>query len=211
MIWNPSQFGAIESAASVEGIATELNLKCGPALSGLDEVLVDVAAAVEAMLAEQDAGPDCDSVMLVELAARALHAIGEERAARRLCLLRSGIIRPAVSSMAGNDPLWILDLRPLAVRAGVMIELELVASVDLVLECLGDVWDKSGGRGILGLWHAPCAPIPLGKRNAGSMSATEIRAACAARLRAIGARRGWWTQPEILDLDWNHEERRRPR
>jgi hypothetical protein len=204
MIWNPEQTGESRREAA-DVIADDLSALCGQVLDGDEDQLMDVAAAVDAVLAEQGPGA---GTSIVALASQALFSIGEPRAARRLALLDSGVIRPAEWNVAGGSTMWVLDIRRLIQREQPALEMQIFSCLDVVLDCIADVWDDAGGRGLLGLLLAG-APAPGGarRRAAGVRSSTrarwtgELRTACVARLNAIGARRGWLARPDVLALD----------
>lgn len=203
MIWNPAQDGRPLSSVTADELADELWSVCGAALSGVGAVLPEVVAAVDAMLAEGNAPAGATGgTALAGLAARALHAIGEERAARRLQLLGAGVIRPLPSVLADGGTLWVVDVGPLIRNNRLLMELELIAWLDAVIDCLADVWDGSGGKGTLGLRCGAGPARRRGRGAAGQPLALELRRDCLARLRAIGLQRGWVALPEVLDLNW---------
>lgn len=206
MIWNPEQTGDARSGAA-EAIADDLSALCGQVLEGDEHKLMEVAAAVDAVLAEQ--GPVAGH-SVAALASQALYSIGEPRAARRLELLDSGVIRPAEWSVAGGSTMWVLDVRRLVQREQPVLEMQMFTCLDVVLDCIADVWDDAGGRGLLGLLLAD-APVPgrvRGRGRTGEVGtlprprwSAELRTACVARLSAIGASRGWQARPDVLALD----------
>lgn len=146
-----------------------------------------------------------DPIRVVELSARTLGDLGEDDLARRLLMFGSGLVTPAVWEVSGGGTLWILDLRRLAVDAGVQIELTLFRSLDAAIAAMADLWDASSGQGRLGLRHvgATAARLlgdadPRGKR--GRAIAREILARGRARLERLATERGWRSTPEVLDL-----------
>lgn len=199
MIWNPDRQGT--PGTPVEVIAAELAALCGGLLEDDGYTLHAVAVAVDAVMSEDSPAGVVPSI--AALAAKALLSIGEPRAARRLALLDAGIIRPAASRLAGDAPLWVVDLRRLAVHAEAMLELQLLGSLDAVMECMADVWDDVEGRGVMGLQHLGDA-VGDGRGRRGrrpDAGATDWVTACSARLKVIGARRGWREVPTVLALD----------
>lgn len=199
MIWNP-QTPPLPDGVSVEEIAAELGALCGNVMDDSDETLQHIAVAVEAALAE-DESPDGVCPSIAALASKALLTIGEPRAARRLALLDARVIRPAESSLTGEAPMWVLDLRRLAGPTGVLLELQVAGSLGAVLDCMADVWDDMDGRGVLGLEHLEALPRGPGRRLGVRRGVNEWLSVCAARLKLIGARRGWTAAPDVLALD----------
>lgn len=200
MIWNPKQMGATPLPA-IEDLVEELSALCGATLGDDIDKLADVAVAVEATLEEQASDVAQAPGMVVALASKALWAIGETRAARRLGLLGAGVILPTEWNVAGGATMWVVDLRPLWPRDGVLMELQVLGSLDMVLDCMADVWDDSDGRGILGLRHLEDVASRMNRRKSGRRAwESEILAGCAARLRTIGAMRGWRVRPDLMAL-----------
>ncbi len=198
MIWDP-QRGESERP-SPEDMAEELGALCGQLLGGDGDKMREVVAAVDAVLDESAGTETPDSI--VTLASRALLAIGEPRAARRLGLLEAGIIAPSEGwSITGDATMWVLDLARIVDRPAAPLELQVITRVDAVLDCMADVWDDADGRGVLGLRHVP-EDGPAGGRLGGRQRwLREIRTACEARLNAIGGQRGWSGRPDVLTLD----------
>ncbi len=205
MIWNPNQFGGSARDAAVDGIVEELQALCGKSLGGGEDALAEVAMAVEATLEETPGAAGEDGVPggVVALATKALWAIGETRAARRLGLLGAGVIRPGEWSVAGGATLWIVDLRPLCPAGGVVMELQVLASLDMILDCIADVWDDTEGRGLLGLQHLSelARRMNRGRKRGHGALKLEIREVCVARLMTLARRRGWVERPELMALD----------
>ncbi|MBN1558140.1 MAG: hypothetical protein JW951_08340 [Lentisphaerae bacterium] len=178
---------------------------CGGTLSIDADAVEDLARAVEAYLAEGHAGEFVDSRYLVLLACRALSAVGEDRAARRLLLYGTGLVLPSEWEVTGGKAVWVLDLRQITVRAEERLELVLFNCLSGVLGSIAEIWDASRGRGVLGLRHVSGAAQALlgGGSAPGKVRelAREIKTLCALKLSRIGDERGWTHVPEILDLD----------
>lgn len=184
----------------MEEIAAQLGALCGSVMDDGDETLHHIAVAVEAALAEDDR-PDGVCPTIAALASKALLTIGEPRAARRLALLDARVIRPAESSLTGEAPMWVLDVRRLAGPSGMLLELQLAGSLGAVLDCMADVWDDMDGRGVLGLEHLEEILSGPGRRAGLCRGVNEWLSVCTARLKSIGVRRGWGGAPDVMALD----------
>jgi len=201
MIWDPQALACGGGTIMVEEIMDELQELCGEALTAETEKLKEVASAIEVVLDEQDAGGPLDSSVVMALASRALWSVGEERAARRLYLLGSGMVRPSEWNAVGDTTVWMLDLAGMVARGGVVLEIEVLRALHGVLESISDVWDDSDGRGVLGLLHLDRAATRLcGAKQAGRTSG-DIVVACSRKLARIGAEKGWSERPRVMSLD----------
>jgi hypothetical protein len=146
-----------------------------------------------------------DAIRVIELSARTLGDLGAGDMARRLLMFGSGLVTPAVWEVSGGGKLWILDLRRLAVDAGVQIELTVFRSLDAAIAAMADVWDASDGQGRLGLRHVHSTAAhllgdvdPRGRRS--QPLAREILERSRARLHELAAARHWQHVPEVLNL-----------
>lgn len=202
MIWNPNQFAAQVAVPDVEEIIDDLSELCGDVLRENTGKLREVAIAIHAALLDRDEN-DVDATMLVALAIRALTSIGEELAARRLVLLGSGVVRPSEWEVAGDSTVWVLDLKPLLDSGGAVLEMDLFNSLNRILDAIGDVWDDSDGRGVLGLMHlGDCGG--MAHENGKSMKAdliAEVKAACDRKLRCLRDAKGWRDLPDVISLN----------
>jgi hypothetical protein len=202
MIWNPNQFAGQVDVPDVEDIYADLSELCGDVLRENTGKLREVAAGIQAVLLERD-DPGMDAGMLVVLASRALTSIGEELAARRLVLLGSGIVRPMEWDMAGDMTVWVLDLKPILESGGADLEMDLFNSINRVLDAIGDVWDDSDGRGVLGLMHLDdcgCS-VSKGAKHMNTELIAEVKAACDGKLKCLGKAKGWRDFPDVISLN----------
>ncbi|MCE9615981.1 MAG: hypothetical protein K8T26_17050 [Lentisphaerae bacterium] len=201
MIWNPYHPDLRSLTPPVVDLVDELGALCGQTLSGDGRQLEEVVLAVTATLESEPGDSPPDPKVVVTLASKALWAIGETRAARRLGLLATGMMRQAEWNVAGDAPMWVLDVQPLAKDPGNVLEMQLIGHLDLILDCMSDVWDDADGGGVLGLLHLDAFRRP-GRRHGGRPAwADEIMSACGTRLAAIGRRRGWARKPAVIALD----------
>jgi hypothetical protein len=205
MIWipnNDASGGGTSIVSHIEGVISET---CGDALQ-LDECqTTELAAAVAAFVEQyQDSGTYIDSGFLVMLASRALSSLGEAHAAHRLIVFGSGLVKPSEWEVTGGEEVWTLDLRQMTVRDDAALELVFFSSLNIVLASIADVWDASGGRGVLGLRHVCTTASALlggGKPRAVSALADEIRRTCEAKLTQVHGERSWSHVPEVMNLD----------
>jgi hypothetical protein len=202
MIWNPDQLTRQPEVPEVEEIIADLSDLCGDVLRENTGKLREVATAIQAALLERD-DEDIDATMLVALASRALTSIGEELAARRLVLLGSGVVRPAEWDVAGDTTVWVLDLKPLLESGGADLEMDLFTSLNRILDAIGDVWDESDGRGVLGLMHLEdCGGTSRETGKCGNPTLiAEVKAACDGKLRCLREAKGWHDLPDVISLD----------
>jgi hypothetical protein len=138
------------------------------------------------------------------LSSRALTSIGEHRAAQRVLVHGTGLVRPAQWEVTGGDAMWVLDLKQITVLSDTCLELVLFQSLNLIVETLADVWNETAGRGVLGLRHVSSAASRLLGREDGKQleeMAREIRGVCEDKLAKIAGERGWDDTPSIMDLD----------
>ena len=204
MIWDPRQDEAAHRDHTAAKAAAEILACAGKDLKADSESLKEVAQAVAAFLDAHGRQSGNNSQVLLMLASQALSAIGEGKAARRLYLFGSGMVRPAEWVVTGNDKVWELDLKRMTVRQDDRLELTFFNGLMTVLDAIADVWDETGGQGVLGLRHV-CAAADsfLGKlHTSGRLSMTaEIIARCQHKLSNMARQRGWPTTPRVMSLD----------
>ncbi len=179
--------------------------ECCAGIEELDDAQIRELSASVAAYARQsaEAGMYVDSGYLVMLASRALQSIGSERAAHRMLVFGTGLVRPSEWEIRGGGSVWTLDLGRMLLRQESAIELVFFSSLNIVLDSVAEVWDATDGRGTLGLRHlgrvAAALQAPRKRRQAGFVD--EIMAACRAKLRQIGDRRTWRHVPELLLIE----------
>lgn len=205
MIWIPNndeRTGGVSVVSHIEDVIAE---NCGEALQLDRRQAAELATAVAAYVEQhEESGAYVDSGYLVMLASRALSTLGEQAAAHRLLVFGSGLVRPAEWEVTGGDDIWTLDLRQMSVRDDIGLELVFFSSLNIVLASIAEVWDATGGHGVLGLRHVcgtASALLGGGKPRAVSALAAEIRAACEAKLRQVQAERDWRYVPDVMNLD----------
>lgn len=202
MIWNPDSDVVRHPSAVVSQIASEVDAVCGDVLGGAGSV-EEVARAVELYLEEYGSGA-VDSTCLVMLASQALSNLGEGKAAHRLLLFGTGLVRPSEWEVTGGEAMWVVDLKQVTMRQDAPLELIFFNCLNLVLDAIAEVWDGSGGSGILGLRHVSAAASALlntSKKRDLAAFAKEIKAACVCRLEQLGGQRNWSSTPVVMDLD----------
>jgi len=204
MIWDPRKDEAAHRDRTAARAAAEILACAGKDLKADGESLKEVAQAVAAFLDAHGRQSGNSSQVLLMLASQALSAMGEARAARRLYLFGSGMVRPAEWIVTGNDKVWELDLKHMTMRQDDRLELTFFNGLMTVLDAIADVWDETGGQGVLGLRHV-CAAADgfLGVPHmAGRLSMTnEIIARCQHKLSSMATQRGWQATPRVMSLD----------
>lgn len=206
MIWDPhnTTVGNAERSQVVAELTAQIEAICGKGLLSEGTDIESLAKAVEHFLKE-DAGRNVfEAKYLVLLASRALMSIGEEQAAKKLLLFGTGLVKPSEWEISRGGEMWILDLKQITLRTDSFMELVFFNSLNVVLESTAEMWDGSGGRGILGLQHVCKVASALfgqsGKKMTSSMT-EEIRNSCERKLEQIRDQRGWQATPEVMNLD----------
>lgn len=163
----------------------------------------EVAMAIECFLEEQPHASCVESDSLVMLASRALSSLGEDKAARKLLLFGTGMIKPSEWEVRRGGETWILDLKQLTVRNDAPLEMVLFAGLNAILESIADVWDASSGEGTLGLRHVCSVATELlgsGARGQEAMVA-ELMNTCRAKFNQLKVERNWNAVPDVMNLD----------
>ena len=205
MIWIPNSSERMNGSSIISHIESVIAENCGDSLLLDEGQASDLAVAVASFMEQNhNSGSFVDSGYLVMLASRALSSIGEQQAAHRLLVFGSGLVRPSEWEVTGGRDVWTLDLRQMTVRESEMLEIVFFNSLNIVLASIADVWEETGGHGILGLRHVcDTASALLGggnKKNVAAL-ADEIKHTCKAKLEQIHDERGWEYIPSIMNLD----------
>ena len=204
MIWNPEP----ETGTSQNQIATRIVEEAGAVYgngnAAGDLLLWEAANGVAAYVDETARCGSTEPRELLRLTSQALDACGENFMARRLLVLGTGLVRPAIWSVTGDTTVWVLDLTPLTRRGRDRLELVFFRSLNVVLETIADLWDASRGNGVLGLNHVSASAAALlgglaGKRQTVQL-AGELCYSCADKLDRLRAQRGWLTAPIVMNL-----------
>lgn len=202
MIWDKS--GSPKECRSVvmSYLADEINGICGKDVLLHTSDAEEVARAVEDFL-ELNGSDAEESRFLMVLAARALSAVGEGDAARRVYLFGSGLVNPSEWEITGREAVWTLDLLKMSVNEETAHEMILFVSLHLIIDAMAGVWDASAGRGTLGLRHVCATARVLSGREgrAATAAAAEIRDWCRAKLKQLASSRAWVDVPQVLNLD----------
>lgn len=206
MIYYPESMGMGDTdEALVRHIAEQISTYCGEEAL-VDSGRVDEVACAVANYVSDSVGPGAvQSSYLILLTSRALCAVGENRAARRLLMFGTGLVRPSRWEFTGSEAMWVVDLREMAGLADAGLELAFFNGLMAVLDMIAEVWDATNGAGVLGLRHVTSAAIAMfgagaNRRQAGRL-AREIRDLCNGKFDAIRDRRQWTHTPVIMDLD----------
>ncbi|MFC1461099.1 hypothetical protein ACFLQR_01095 [Verrucomicrobiota bacterium] len=181
MIWNGQR--VFEDNALVSSVSEEINSACSEESGAVSrEDRQEVARAVASFVARECPAPSVASEYLVLLAARALWAVGEEGAARRLIALKGAelgfsksyadaafapdmslpvwqammtlrAVRYSALFDSARGPVWVLDLERAAALERDRLEMTVFCLMSAVLEEIAPLWDQVKGRGTLGLRH----------------------------------------------------------
>ena len=202
MIWNPASEVSARASAVVSQITSEVDAVCGDLMAGACGV-DEIARAVELYLEEYGEGA-VDRSHLVMLASHALSTLGEGEVAHRLLLFGTGFVCPSEWEVSGGDAMWIVDLKQITVRQDAALELIFFNCLNIVLDAVAEVWDRTRGKGVLGLRHVSAAASALlntdNKRDLAGF-AREVKEACSNRLEQLRGERDWSSAPVVMDLD----------
>ena len=170
---------------------------------------VDIEAlSVAVQCAMKDCGEDVrNEGRVIELSSHTLGVLGDDATAKRLLIFGSGLAQASIWEFSGEDPLWVLDLRKLVLNSGVQIEMAIFKSLSAVLDTVPDVWEKTSGRGRLGLRHVSSTAEQLfgeandkRKKRSRAFSA-EIMQRCHMKLQDIATLRKWTHCPDVVNLN----------
>lgn len=192
MIWNNRQISEDDALASC--VSAEIDWVCSEESGGIGkEEQREVARAVASLVMRKRPVANVRSDYLALLAARALWAVGEEGAARRLialksdqlrfsasyadvafvpdmslpvwwAMMRSRVVRPSALFDSARGAIWILDLERAVALARERLELTVFRVMSAVLEEIAPLWDRSKGQGVLGLRHVNAVASSMLKR-----------------------------------------------
>ena len=205
MIFDPENIPCPADSEIVTHVTGEFKKVCAEAVVDNPEALYEVAKAVEHFLDTEAKCSFVESDKIVMLASQALSSVGEEKAARRMILYGSGLVRPSEWIVTGEDSMWVLDLKQITVREDAMLELFFYKSLYVVLDSISDIWDQTSGNGTLGLRHVCAAAKNLSGDESKSVRLSavenEIIDVCRCRLEQMSADRNWTEVPGVVNLD----------
>lgn len=228
MIWNPQAMLASSEAVWQTHLLTEMDGLCADD----PDLKRELAGAVAVFLGQPPAGVAQFTEYVALLVTRALWAVGREADARRWAarqnavlnlapgwaeaalasemplsewriLLGTHTVRPATWAGLRQGAFWILDLRRGVAGQAAALELVVFRVVTAALDRMAAVWDRSRGRGLLGLRHVREVAVCLAGRSRKNRARLEgdLLTQCARKLAAAGKRRGWDAVPEVMSLD----------
>jgi hypothetical protein len=205
MICNPETLPEQGGSVILSHIQAELAEVCGSE-DGTAPCHDEVARAIQLFLENEAETEFVDARTLTLMAAQALKSLGQGGDARRLILFGSGMVRPSEWVVTGDQAIWVLNLKDIALREDASLEIIFFKGIQVVLDSIADVWDASGGDGIMGLKHVFLAASSLlgAPRNSKAVQklCEEIREICIGKLQQIGRERGWHAEPFVLNLDF---------
>ena len=174
----------------------------GPASLVVREVAQGVAAYLDNT---QPAGMSIANGRLCGLASRALDAVGEPGAARRLLLFGGGMARASAWTVTGGRTMVVLDLARFLPPQGYPLELAFYGTLDATLHAIAEVWDEGSGEGALGLRNlrVPTRAFTGARAPRRQVDAfmREVAMRCAGKLDQLRQARGWRATPLIMHLD----------
>jgi len=194
--------------AMVEHLAVEITQSNNQTATNLTPHMVrEVAHGIAAYL--DDNHPDgvrIESGQLLGLTSRALLAVGESGAARRVLLFGGGMARCTAWTVVGGEPMIVLDLGRFATGDSALLELSLIRTLDIVLDSVADLWDAAGGAGWLGLRNFRSIMAGGGRNRRADRKrhralSAELIARCEQRLAHLRVARAWSATPQIMNLD----------
>lgn len=206
MIWIPNQRisppDGLPLTAHIQSVIEE---NCAD-LPELDALQVrELATAVAAYAAESaEAGMYVESGYLVMLASQALFSVGARKAAHRVLVFGAGLVHPSEWVIRGDASVWTVDLGRMAARDAAALELAFFNSLNIIIDCVAEVWDSTEGRGTLGLrrlGEAASGILQHEHKRKVAAFADEICRACRAKLVQTGTKRGWLHIPDLLLVD----------
>ncbi len=206
MIWIPKNRDEDRRSALIAHLAGSIAESSIEGLCSDPEQATELAAAIATFL-EQQTGSEqgVDAGYLILLAMQAMTSVGDADAARRLMVFGSGLVRPAEWEVTGGGDVWTLDLRRMMLSDDVPMELLFFNTLGMIIDAVAEVWDATGGEGVLGLRHVYDSAVallgeshsPQGLRSI----AQEIQDTCRLRLDRAHRERGWQSVPAVMNLD----------
>jgi len=202
MIWDPG----IRETIGVSSIADDLILQmaevCGSCSEISDEAYAEVAFAVEAAVADAEVAVASSQESLVLLAARAIHGLGYRKAASRLYVLGTEIVRPTEWASLGDMTVWVLDLVRLAQASDLSLEIGFRRTVLGVVDTIAYVWDDTDGVGALALekFMMPAA-AGGGNRLHKRSRRDELVEMVQLKLEKLASGRNWTAVPKVITAE----------
>jgi len=235
MIWNSQPMLEAENNVMMSYISTEIDSACSEQAGAISkESQLELASAIAAFIRNEHHVSAIESEHLFLLVARALWSIGEEETASRLIalkgaelkflplyadvaaasdmslylwrlMLNSHAVRPSPLSGAAYGNILVLDLLRALNRASDRLEITVFRVVYALLDEIAALWDRSNGRGVLGLQHvnsmaSSLLQCPRKSRKTAALR-TEIIKQCVDKLQSLGRCRGWDHVPDVMSLD----------
>jgi len=205
MIWNTSSRFDDGKSPVVSQITAEIAEICADDLAMDPARIEELAKAVESFIELEHNGEYADSRYIVMLASRALSSIGESAAGRRLLVFGTGLVKPSEWVVTGTDAMWILDLKEMVINESSPLELVFFGSLLIVIESVAEIWDKTGGNGVLGLKNVLVTAEAFlgagGDAKKAVLMGSEIKLACENKLEQLSRDRKWEYVPRVMNLD----------
>ncbi len=196
------------AAQMLPALLRRLSQMLGETLPLSEAQMEELARAIDLFLeGRRNAGAlPRDEPYVAMLASRALSSLGQGEVAQRLLVYGTGLVTPALWEISRGASMWVLDLRRLTVSSATPLELTLFRCLEVVVSATAEVWDASGGAGLLGLRHVCRTAAELLRRtphaDESRRLADELRATAAAQLETLRTARGWKRVPDVVNLDF---------
>ncbi|MCX7590126.1 MAG: hypothetical protein N2255_00715 [Kiritimatiellae bacterium] len=168
-------------------------------------VLSEIAAAVEKFVLERGIDRLFEMQTLFALTSRAMLAVGEHKLAGRVLLFGTGLVQPAVWNVAGDGELWVLDVCRIISPNHEFLELSVLSSLNIILDAMAEVWDRTDGHGTLGLRRTGLRHVGAGQTRLVGQErelAAQITDHCRWKLEQLSRTREWQTTPVVINLDF---------
>ena len=122
-----------------------------------------------------------------------------------LASVSARLVRPEHWLFAGREGAWVLDCGHVVLDRAAGTELVCYRALRSLIESVETAWDRTGGRGVLGLRQT----ATLARRVTGAGAnrdriqalCADMEAFCAQVLAASSKRRGWAHVPAVVQLD----------
>ncbi len=189
----------------VKHVQSVINDHCADMADLEESSIRELASAVATYISSSgESGMYVEAGYLVMLTSRALQSVGHQEAAHRLLVFGNGLVQPSEWTFCGGQSIWTLDLGQMVLLQETKLELVFFRSLNIVLDCVAEVWDRTLGQGRLGLRRTETVVSGIlhsarGKRV--DAFRQEIIDACQAKLKQIGSHRRWRYIPELLMVD----------
>ncbi len=118
-------------------------------------------------------------------------------------LMDSRLVRPSEWAVENQSTVWVLDFARIKMEPQDFVELVFLQGLRILLERTAEIWDATGGQGVLGL--KGLRDWLVVRKKAGPRSVRglmeEIGAFCRDVMMKNQAKRAWADCPRVINLD----------